>query len=179
MSDHKIQVKLLNKELHTLANHYKNILVPNNQGSGIYDIPKTFWQLEVGLKIENGITKGKPCKFSLYDYEQRMFQRNRYMKREPQHCEVAKMGTEPFKTTDEFREFEMNRLWNKWSHALDRYTFFLKKITPKADEILKQPEFNWHLTMFTPEIQNGLSDRLRRREQGKLADWEQKIIRYA
>ena len=49
----------------------------------------------------------------------------------------------------------------------------------KADEILKQPEFNWHLTMFTPEIQNGLSDRLRRREQGKLADWEQKIIRYA
>jgi hypothetical protein len=101
------------------------------------------------------------------------------MRREPQHCEVACMGTEPFKSTDEFREFEMNRLWTKWSHALDRYTFFLKKITPKADEILKQPEFSWHLTMFTEEIQNGLSDRNRRKKQGKLADWEQKIIRYA
>ena len=81
MSDKKIQVKLLNKELHTLANHYKNILVPNGLAGGFYDLPKTYWQLEVGLKIENGITKGKPCKFSLYDYEQRMFQRNRYMKR--------------------------------------------------------------------------------------------------
>lgn len=179
MTDHKIQVKLLNKELHTLANHYKNILVPNGLAGGFYDLPKTYWQLEVGLKIENGITKGKPCKFSLYDYEQRMFQRNRYMKREPQHCEVACMGTEPFKSTDEFREFEMYRLFNKWNHALERYTFFLKKVTLKADEILKQPEFDWHKTMFTPEIEMGLRDRLRRREQGKLADWEQKIIRYA
>ena len=179
MSDHKIQVKLLNKELHTLANHYKNILVPNGLAGGFYDLPKTFWQLEVGLKIENGITVGKPCKFSLYDYEQRMFQRNRYMKREPQHCEVAKMGTEPFKTTDEFREFEMNRLFNKWTHALERYTFFLKLVTLKADEILKQPEFNWHKTMFSPEIEMGLRDRNRRDKQGKLADWEKKIIRYA
>lgn len=179
MSDHKIQVKLLNKELHTLANHYKNILVPNGLAGGFYDLPKTYWQLEVGLKIENGITKGKPCKFSLYDYEQRMFQRNRYMKREPHHCEVAFMGTEPFKTTDEFREFEMNRLFNKWTHALDRYTFFLKKVTLKADEILKQPEFDWHKTMLSPEIEMGLRDRNRRKKQGKLADWEQKIIRYA
>ena len=83
MSDHKIQVKLLNKELHVLCRHYKKILVPDGLLGGFYDIPKTFWQLEVGLKIENGITKGKPCKFSLYDYEQRMFQRNRFLKRKP------------------------------------------------------------------------------------------------
>ncbi len=179
MTDHKIQVKLLNKELHTLANHYKNILVPNGLAGGFYDLPKTFWQLEVGLKIENGITKGKPCKFSLYDYEQRMFQRNRFMKREPQHCEAAKMGTEPFKTTDEFREFEMNRLINKWDHALERYTFFLKLITLKADEILKQPEFSWHLTMYSPEIKSGLKDREEREKKGELADWEKRIIRYS
>ena len=179
MSDHKIQVKLLNKELHVLLRHYKNILVPNNQGSGIYDIPKTFWQLEVGLKIENGITKGKPCKFSLYDYEQRMFQRNRFLKRKPSECERLFNITEPFKTTDEYREFEMNRLINKWDHALERYTFFLKLVTLEADKILKQPEFDWHKTRLSPEIEMGLKDRNRREKQGKLADWEKRIIRYS
>ena len=179
MSDHKIQVKLLNKELHVLLRHYKNILVPNNQGSGIYDIPKTFWQLEVGLKIENGITKGKPCKFSLYDYEQRMFQRNRFLKRKPTECERLFNITEPFKTTDEYREFEMNRLINKWDHALERYTFFLKLVTLEADKILKQPEFDWHETRLSPEIKSGLKDREERKKKGKLADWEQRIIRYS
>lgn len=179
MSDHKIQVKLQHTELHVLLRHYKSILVPNDQGGGIYDIPKTFWQLEVGLKIENGITVGKPCKFSLYDYELRMNQRNRFLKKKPVQCEKFYNLTEPFKTTDEYREFEMNRLMKKWDHALNRYTFFLKLVTNKADEILEQPEFDWHLTMYSPEIKSGLKDREERKKKGELKEWEQRIIRYS
>ena len=73
----------------------------------------------------------------------------------------------------------MNRLINKWDHALERYTFFLKLITLEADEILKQPEFSWHLTMYSPEIKSGLKDREERKKKGELADWEQRIIRYS
>ena len=169
---HKIRCNLYEKEIRTLIRSYKNVLVPN-VGGGFYDIPKTYMMWDICLKIyDTSITKGKTVRFQIFDYDEAMFKRNRYRRREPQNYVNIYGIDKEFTDIHEFREYEMNRLKTRWDESLKRLTQLLKLVEPNWEAILKQPEYDFDKTAYTEEIKASLEDRAVRKHCGLLEDWE-------